>query len=185
MGLPNFCEECSSPFRQSEKKLTGMECGQCGHQRFFNPVPVVNAIVPIMYANDDGTMATRFLVIERGIQPYRGELAFPGGYMDLGETWQGTALRELQEEIGLFDHIELASPIAEDDLRLAGIKTVIREGHSILVLFALFPSIMVSHDQRDAITKVSGPEVLRVHLVKEGETLGIPIHDEMMQELEI
>lgn len=36
--------------------------------------------------------------MRRGIQPGKGELALPGGYIDFGETWQQAAARELWEE---------------------------------------------------------------------------------------
>ena len=38
------------------------------------------------------------LLIERGIEPYKGHWAFPGGFMRMDETTETGALRELKEE---------------------------------------------------------------------------------------
>ncbi|MCC6996721.1 MAG: NUDIX domain-containing protein, partial [Deltaproteobacteria bacterium] len=36
-----------------------------------------------------------------GIEPHIGKLALPGGYINLGESWQRAATREVEEETGL------------------------------------------------------------------------------------
>ena len=41
------------------------------------------------------------LLIERGIEPYKGRWAFPGGFLKIDETAEEGALRELKEETGL------------------------------------------------------------------------------------
>ena len=41
------------------------------------------------------------LLIERGIEPYKGKWAFPGGFLKMDETAEEGALRELREETGL------------------------------------------------------------------------------------
>lgn len=48
----------------------------------------------------DGTKL-QVLLIERGIEPYKGRWAFPGGFLNPDETAEEGALRELQEETGL------------------------------------------------------------------------------------
>ena len=41
------------------------------------------------------------LLVERGIEPYKGRWAFPGGFLRMDETAEEGALRELREETGL------------------------------------------------------------------------------------
>ncbi|MET0417316.1 MAG: NUDIX domain-containing protein [Actinoplanes sp.] len=67
-------------------------CGACGETSYQNPAPVAIAVQPV---------ADGLLVVRRGIPPARGRLALPGGFVDLNESWQAAAVRELFEETGL------------------------------------------------------------------------------------
>ena len=43
----------------------------------------------------------KVLLIERGIDPYKGHWAFPGGFLNPNESAENGALRELKEETGI------------------------------------------------------------------------------------
>ena len=43
----------------------------------------------------------KVLLVQRGGEPFKGCWAFPGGFMDMDETTEQCAIRELEEETGL------------------------------------------------------------------------------------
>ena len=48
----------------------------------------------------DGTRM-KVLLVQRGVEPYKGRWAFPGGFLQMDESAEEGALRELREETGL------------------------------------------------------------------------------------
>ena len=44
---------------------------------------------------------TKVLLIERGNEPYKNNWAFPGGFIEMDETLEESAVRELHEETGM------------------------------------------------------------------------------------
>lgn len=65
---------------------------------YKNPTPVAVNIIPVRHP-DAGQPA--LMCIIRNNEPARGLLAFPGGYVEEGETAQAAAARELLEETGM------------------------------------------------------------------------------------
>jgi ADP-ribose pyrophosphatase YjhB (NUDIX family) len=67
-------------------------CAACGEVSYLNPSPVAVALQPV---------AGGLLVVRRANPPAEDRLALPGGYIEMDETWQAAAARELGEETGL------------------------------------------------------------------------------------
>ena len=61
------------------------------------PHPSVTADC-IIFGFDGGKL--KVLLIERGQDPYKGKWAFPGGFVQMDESCEDGALRELEEETG-------------------------------------------------------------------------------------
>jgi ADP-ribose pyrophosphatase YjhB (NUDIX family) len=72
-------------------------CTGCSEITWRNPLPVAVVLLPV----HNGTGRPGLVVVRRDIEPARGELALPGGYIEVGETWREAAVRELREETGL------------------------------------------------------------------------------------
>lgn len=61
------------------------------------PRPAVTADCVVMTK----ASVPQVLLIERGADPYKGCWAFPGGFMNMDETTEQCAIRELEEETGM------------------------------------------------------------------------------------
>ena len=61
------------------------------------PRPAVTADCIVITKEPD----PKVLLIERGDEPFKGCWAFPGGFMNMDETTEQCAIRELEEETGL------------------------------------------------------------------------------------
>lgn len=116
-----YCSWCSTIF--TEQNNYPRKCFRCGNDTYKNPIPVIVAIVPIINLSNH---STRWLIQQRNNNP-KGGWAFPGGYINLGETWQQAAVRELQEEVGLITQPEDYNLI--DVLTAANDNMIIFAGH--------------------------------------------------------
>ena len=61
------------------------------------PRPAVTADCVVITKEEE----PKVLLIERGAEPFKGSWAFPGGFMNMDETTEHCAIRELEEETGL------------------------------------------------------------------------------------
>ncbi len=89
---PTFCSKCGN--KLSRKKETGehLHCSACGYVHYRNPLPAVALLVQ----SGDSVLLTK-----RAFPPHKGELCFPGGFLEIGETYNHGGNRELHEETGL------------------------------------------------------------------------------------
>ena len=118
----SHCSFCGSRF--PEGAPWPRRCADCGNSSYLNPLPVAVVLQPV---------GNGLVVVRRNIEPQKGTLTLPGGYIDCGETWQEAASRELREEtgiataageIGLFD----VQNGLDDTLVILGVATPKPEG---------------------------------------------------------
>ena len=71
-------------------------CQVCGIYFYENPLPVVSAIL---------VKDRKVLLVKRGRRPYKGKWCLPSGFAESGEKITQAALRELNEETGIYGKI--------------------------------------------------------------------------------
>ncbi|MBT2407322.1 MULTISPECIES: NUDIX domain-containing protein [unclassified Streptomyces] len=149
----SHCSTCGVLFEATAWPRT---CTSCGATTYRNPLPVAVALLPV--EDEDGT---GLVVITRTIEPALGGIALPGGFMDFGEDWRESVVRELREETGI------EAPAAEVTLADAMSSPA---GH--LLLFGLLPPRPASSLPRSVATdETSGWHVLRAPT-----ELAFPLH---------
>ncbi len=133
-------------------------CAACGETSYQNPKPVAVAVQPV---------AGGLLTVRRGIPPAAGRLALPGGYIDMGESWQEATTRELFEETGL--------PADPSAVRL---YDTVSAPDGTLLVFGLLPPLPST-----APIPLSAPnaESLGWELVIGPVELGFPTHTEVVR----
>lgn len=85
------CPSCGLP--RSGEPAVPFNCDACGFVFYFGPTVAAAAII----ARPDG----KVLLITRAKDPAKGRLAFPGGFIDVGETAETALRRETREEVNL------------------------------------------------------------------------------------
>ena len=88
-----YCSNCSK--KNSFEYIDGSQryhCQSCKTIHYQNPKPTATLICP----NDD-----KILLVQRAYDPGKGEWGLPGGFLELGETLEEGAKRELKEETNL------------------------------------------------------------------------------------
>jgi len=94
-----------------------------------------------VFGVDEG--ALKILLIRRGIQPFAGCWALPGGFVRLDETLEEAARRELREETGL-ERVSLE--------QLGAFSELDRDPRERVVSFAFSALVKLAHHQVRAAT---------------------------------
>lgn len=90
----NYCAICGGQLTEADDGQ-GLRpyCPECHRFFYSNPVPAACCFL----TNEAGEL----LMVQRSIEPRKGLWTLPGGFVELGETTEEAALRELEEETGL------------------------------------------------------------------------------------
>ena len=101
------------------------------------PRPALTADCIVFARNE---LDFRVLLVQRANEPYKGKWAFPGGFMNMDETTEEAARRELKEETGL---------IVDDIRQIGTFDRVDRDPRGRVITVAYFVVI-------DGIREVKG-----------------------------
>jgi ADP-ribose pyrophosphatase YjhB (NUDIX family) len=87
-----YCPNCATLL--STRLMHGIDrpaCPSCGFIHYAGPKVAVGVVI---------SRGERILLNRRAIDPGKGRWSFPSGYVDLGESTETAAVREVKEETG-------------------------------------------------------------------------------------
>ena len=86
-----YCPNCSSQNLTYQNNFK-LHCSDCDFILYHN----IAAAVAIIFTYED-----KILFAERNVDPDKGKLDLPGGFIDPNETAEEAACREIKEELGI------------------------------------------------------------------------------------
>ena len=93
MGYLEFCSNCSNKnqygFKEGRNRYF---CAKCGSTHYENPKPAATLVC---------VTKNKLLLVKRAEEPGKGLWGLPGGFIEMKETPEEGALRELLEETNL------------------------------------------------------------------------------------
>ncbi|MBA3532015.1 MAG: NUDIX domain-containing protein [Ardenticatenales bacterium] len=157
MGKKNsHCSFCGNPFEEAQP--WPRQCSACQERSYVNPLPVAVVLVPV----DKG-----LLMVRRAIEPRKGLLALPGGFINMGESWQQAGAREVMEETGL----------ALDPDEIKDFRALSAPDGTVLIFGIAQPRSAASLTLLD-----STDEALECLILEQSEELGFPLHTQVVRE---
>jgi ADP-ribose pyrophosphatase YjhB (NUDIX family) len=140
-----FCPRCGHTLALGEVgDRQRLICPSCGFVFYQNPVPAVAAIIP---------QGGKIVLVKRAEDPHRGAWCLPAGFLEMNESPQECAVREVKEETGLDIRVArlFGVDLGQDDPR----------AQVVLILFlaeALGGELRAGDDASDA--RLFGPQEL-------------------------
>jgi ADP-ribose pyrophosphatase YjhB (NUDIX family) len=126
-----------------------------GNRSYQNPLPVVVVLVPVAWG---------LVAIRRNTEPQKGTVTLPGGFLDMEESWQEGARRELLEETGI--------DIAASEI---GLYDVMGGLDGTLIVFGL-----AAQQPLSALRPFSSEETQEVLLIDRAVQLGFSMHTQVV-----
>ena len=148
----SYCSFCGQPF--DTERPWPRACAHCQNTTYLNPTPVAVILQPV---------GKQLLVVRRRIEPGRGKLALPGGFIELGESWKTATARELREETRL--------TIDPEPIRIFDVYSAVEAG--VILIFGLAPPLDPDSLQPFEPTA----EVSELCLISEPTPMAFPLHE--------
>ena len=87
------CPRCAAELARNEVRgHARLVCPDCGYIFYLTPAPVTCAVV---------RLGGRILLVRRRYPPKAGDWCLPAGFIEIGESPEASAVREIREETGL------------------------------------------------------------------------------------
>lgn len=150
----SHCSYCGTSF--GIRSNWPRRCLSCGNTTYLNPLPVAVILLPV---------GEGLIVVRRNIEPRKGTLTLPGGYIDVGETWQEAARRELLEETGI--------DIAGSEIKLYDVMNGL---DNTLVIFGLG-----GKQPLGSMRPFTSAETQEVALIEKPVELGFAMHTDVVR----
>lgn len=131
-----------------------------------NPIPVAVALVPVA---DDSGQIIGYLTVRRGIEPFTGQQALPGGFVDAQESAEMAATRELEEETRL-----TGDKFAPSNWRV--LCTRVTPRNQLLIFLELSHSVT----QEELTGFVPTNETQALQVATPDDVLCFPLHQEVL-----
>ena len=148
----NFCSFCGA---KHTDEAYPKNCKICQTITYLNPLPVVVVLLPV---------ENELLVIRRNIPPV-GKLALPGGFIEVGETWQKACQRELFEETGI--------SITAEEIELFDVKSA---PDGTVLIFGI-----AENRTKDQLTFTDNDETQEIAFIDSPVELGFSLHTEVVK----
>ncbi|MBU8934363.1 MAG: NUDIX hydrolase [candidate division Zixibacteria bacterium] len=113
--------------------------------------PTMAVDIVIVYPDGD------VVLIERGVEPFKGTWALPGGGVEIGETVEQAAVREAKEETGLDIRLEYLVGVYSDPGRDP-------RGHTVSIVYRAIPIGGELYADTDAAKVIKTSDYLNISL---------------------
>ncbi len=155
-----YCPMCATALIEKDiEHVRRSVCPACSFIQFLHPKLV--AVVLLQHRD-------KLLLSKRNIEPAKGLWNFCGGYVELGETVEEAAIREVKEESNL-------------DVQLENLIGIYSEGGGSHVIIAYQASIL-NHQMSSLAAQYEEVSELAFFPWEELPTLAFPVHQQILRD---
>ena len=142
------------PGWESQKKMAVMSINPVTRLAFIPPADAKLAAVAIILFKEENTL--KFFLTKRtsNVDHHKGQISFPGGAKDEGESFQDASLRETEEEIGINIDLDLLGALTPLYIPVSGFFI-----HSYVWYAKERPNTRINEDEVESVYDVNLDEL--------------------------